>query len=79
MWLWLSGGFHKGPILALDVCSMRPIVITSGMDRTLRLWNYIKGRCDLVHDCKVSPHTVPLRSVMLIRLIDASKPHYLDV
>lgn len=48
-----TGGFHKGPILALDVCSMRPIVVTSGMDRTLRVWNYIKGRCDLVHDCKV--------------------------
>jgi WD40 repeat protein len=48
-----AGGFHKGPILALDVCSMRPIVVTSGMDRTLRVWNYIKGRCDLVHDCKV--------------------------
>mmetsp|Transcript_78194 Transcript_78194/g.211524 ORF Transcript_78194/g.211524 Transcript_78194/m.211524 type:complete len:1255 (-) Transcript_78194:77-3841(-) len=33
--------FHVGPILGLDVCVRKPLVVTCGVDKSVRVWNYI--------------------------------------
>jgi WD40 repeat protein len=32
--------FHSGPILGLDVCVRKPLVVTCGIDKSVRVWNY---------------------------------------
>lgn len=33
--------FHSGQILGLDVCVRKPWVVTCGVDKSVRIWNYI--------------------------------------
>jgi WD40 repeat protein len=33
--------FHSGPILGLDVCVRKPLVVTCGIDKSVRVWNYL--------------------------------------
>jgi len=33
--------FHSGPIYGLDVCVRKPLVVTCGFDKSVRIWNYI--------------------------------------
>jgi WD40 repeat protein len=40
-------GFHVGPILGMDVCIRKPWVVTCGMDKTVRVWNYLEKTCEL--------------------------------
>mmetsp|Transcript_127451 Transcript_127451/g.360642 ORF Transcript_127451/g.360642 Transcript_127451/m.360642 type:complete len:1250 (-) Transcript_127451:139-3888(-) len=32
--------FHSGPILGLDVCVRKQLVVTCGTDKSVRIWNY---------------------------------------
>lgn len=44
----MGSPLHHGPIGGMDVCSWKPIFITSGaIDRTLRIWNYETGDLEL--------------------------------
>lgn len=43
----LSVSFHTGPITGLDVCVRKPIVVTCGQDKTIRVWNYITKTLEL--------------------------------
>ena len=47
----VSGGGvpHDGPILAMDLGVQRPLIATCGADHTVRVWNYTRRRCELVH------------------------------
>lgn len=38
----LQGGNHTAAAIALDVCLTKPIVVTVGEDRVLRIWSYLK-------------------------------------
>jgi hypothetical protein len=40
-------GFHVGPILGMDVCVRKPLVVTCGSDKTVRVWNYVEKTCEL--------------------------------
>lgn len=44
-----DGGYHTSSIIAADIALERPIIATIGNDWTCRVWNYLTGRCDLVH------------------------------
>lgn len=45
-----TGGLpHNGAILAMDLGIHRPLVATCGVDSTIRVWNYVRKRCELVH------------------------------
>jgi cilia- and flagella-associated protein 57 len=33
--------FHTGPIMGLDVCVRKPLVVTCGKDMSVRIWNYL--------------------------------------
>ena len=45
----LPGGSHIGPVIAMDLCYSRPLLITAGSDHTVRLWNSSKHRCEITH------------------------------
>lgn len=38
----LQGGNHTAPVVAIDACLTKPIVVTVGDDRVLRVWSYLK-------------------------------------
>jgi len=39
--------FHTGPILGMDVCTRKPLVVTCGLDKSVRVWNYLEKTCEL--------------------------------
>jgi WD40 repeat protein len=38
----LAQSFHDGSILGMDACISKPLLVTSGVDRTIRIWNYLE-------------------------------------
>jgi WD40 repeat protein len=42
----LTIGFHHDEITAVDVCVQKPIIATGSMDKTVRVWNYIRRRLE---------------------------------
>lgn len=36
----IVSSFHTGSIVGLDVCVRKPLVVTCGSDRSVRIWNY---------------------------------------
>ena len=43
----ILAAFHNGAILGLDVCVRKPLVVTCGVDKTVRVWNYVDKTCEL--------------------------------
>ncbi|KNC50270.1 uncharacterized protein AMSG_06429 [Thecamonas trahens ATCC 50062] len=41
----LASGFHSGAILDVDCAIRKPLLVTAGADRTLRVWHYIDMQC----------------------------------
>eukprot|EP00930_Biecheleria_cincta_P056908 TRINITY_DN42926_c0_g1_i1.p1 TRINITY_DN42926_c0_g1~~TRINITY_DN42926_c0_g1_i1.p1 ORF type:complete len:1216 (-),score=324.29 TRINITY_DN42926_c0_g1_i1:285-3932(-) len=39
--------FHHGAILGMDVCVRKPLVVTCGADKSVRVWNYVEKTCEL--------------------------------
>eukprot|EP00931_Biecheleriopsis_adriatica_P073734 TRINITY_DN47969_c0_g1_i1.p1 TRINITY_DN47969_c0_g1~~TRINITY_DN47969_c0_g1_i1.p1 ORF type:complete len:1245 (+),score=388.72 TRINITY_DN47969_c0_g1_i1:82-3735(+) len=39
--------FHTGAILGMDVCTRKPLVVTCGNDKSVRVWNYVEKTCEL--------------------------------
>lgn len=39
--------FHTGAILGMDVCIRKPLVVTCGVDKSARVWNYVEKACAL--------------------------------
>lgn len=35
--------FHHGGITGLDVCVRKPLIATCGLDKSVRIWNYVDG------------------------------------
>ncbi|KAJ3219703.1 Cilia- and flagella-associated protein 57 [Dinochytrium kinnereticum] len=44
--------YHHGAITGLDLCCRKPILVTCSSDRSIRVWNYVTGVCEL---CKYFP------------------------
>merc|ERR1719389_272744 len=44
---YILAPFHNGAILGLDVCVRKPLVVTCGVDKTVRVWNYVDKTCEL--------------------------------
>ena len=47
----LAPGFHSGAIVGLSACVRRSVVATAGVDRTIRIWNYLDKSAELVGGC----------------------------
>jgi WD40 repeat protein len=39
--------FHSGAIWGMDVCTRKPLVVTCGVDKSVRVWNYIDKKLEL--------------------------------
>jgi WD40 repeat protein len=51
---------HQGRILSMDTCYRKPYVATIGSDRTLRIWNYLTNKCELVKSFQEDVYSVAL-------------------
>jgi WD40 repeat protein len=56
----LNVSFHSGSITGLDVCIRKPIVVTCGIDRTVRVWNYMLRTNELCIQFQEQPHSIAL-------------------
>ena len=48
-------------ITGMDTCSRKPLLVTCGVDRSVRVWNYVTKKCELVNyfadePCSISMH-----------------------
>mmetsp|Transcript_73714 Transcript_73714/g.130134 ORF Transcript_73714/g.130134 Transcript_73714/m.130134 type:complete len:1375 (-) Transcript_73714:58-4182(-) len=43
----ICGGFHSGAVNSLDMAVQRPLLVSSCVDSTIRVWNYQTGNCEL--------------------------------
>ncbi|KAG7390346.1 hypothetical protein PHYPSEUDO_008174 [Phytophthora pseudosyringae] len=55
---FIRHGHQVGPVLQVDVCVQRPIVVTCGTDKTIRVWNFELNHYELLHHCPEEPTTV---------------------
>eukprot|EP01039_Chlorochromonas_danica_P002482 gene2482-2720_t len=54
-----SGGHHTAAILAADIAFERPLIVSVAADATARIWNYLTGKCEVVHSFRMEePITV---------------------
>eukprot|EP00906_Rhabdomonas_costata_P011480 RCo016358 len=65
----LSIGFHSSSPTAIDVCIQKVIVVTAGLDKVVRVWNYAKKKLEVVKqfddDClSIACHPTGLRVVI---------------
>lgn len=51
-------GIHTGAVVAMDTCRQKPLLFTVSSDKTCRVWNYLKWRCELVHQLSEEPTSV---------------------
>jgi WD40 repeat protein len=45
----LSHSFHSGPVLSIDLCLTKPLIASSGADKTIRLWNYTENSLEVIN------------------------------
>jgi len=43
----LSDSFHTGAVTGLDVCVRKPLAVSCGVDKTIRVWNYQTSKIEL--------------------------------
>ncbi|OQR89992.1 WD domain-containing protein [Thraustotheca clavata] len=56
----IPNGSHSGPILTIDVCIQKPILVTCGVDKTIRSWNYNLCTYEVVASLTEEPTTLSL-------------------
>eukprot|EP00658_Telonema_sp_P-2_P047119 TRINITY_DN3566_c0_g1_i2.p1 TRINITY_DN3566_c0_g1~~TRINITY_DN3566_c0_g1_i2.p1 ORF type:complete len:975 (+),score=316.30 TRINITY_DN3566_c0_g1_i2:221-3145(+) len=44
---YVSNGMHCGAITGMDVAQNKPLIVTCGVDHTIRAWNYTTMTCEL--------------------------------
>lgn len=44
----LSVGFHSDAVTAVDVCVQKSLIVTGSLDKSLRVWNFLRRRVDFV-------------------------------
>ncbi len=48
-------GMHTGPVIGMDVCVNKPYLISIGIDKTARVWNYLTWNCEISHEFSEDP------------------------
>lgn len=54
----LSNNFHNGPITGLDICIRKPLIVTCGQDKWVRIWNYQERKLEVEHIFPEDPLSV---------------------
>ena len=52
--------FHNGAITGVDVCQRKPLVATCGVDRTIKVWNYLTLELELSKEFEETVKSVAL-------------------
>lgn len=61
--------FHRGSISGLDVCIRRPLIATSGTDKTVRIWNYVDKSVEVSRQFMDDPYSLALHPSGLYILV----------
>ncbi|KAF4674972.1 WD repeat domain 65 [Perkinsus chesapeaki] len=56
----LLAPLHTGPITGLSMCVRKPLVATCGVDRSVRIWNYMERTCDIAKTFKEEVNCVSM-------------------
>eukprot|EP00937_MAST-01D_sp_MAST-1D-sp2_P001084 g1084.t1 len=51
----VANGVHTGSILSMDTCLQKPLVFTVSSDKTARVWNFFRWRCELSQSLSEMP------------------------
>lgn len=68
----------ENAILCMDICLWKPIVVTGGCDRTVRIWNYETSSVQLVQNCDSDILSISLHPSSLQILIGFEKYTRID-
>ncbi|XP_041357286.1 cilia- and flagella-associated protein 57-like [Gigantopelta aegis] len=68
----LAQSFHHGQILGLDVCIRKPLIATSSMDRSVRIWNYETCNLELYKEFAEEAYGIALHPSGLYILVGFS-------
>lgn len=52
--------YHTAPITSLDLCIRKPLLVTCSADKTIRIWNYLTGTCELSKVFGEEPQSISL-------------------
>eukprot|EP00466_Bigelowiella_natans_P020910 jgi/Bigna1/37070/e_gw1.17.10.1 len=52
--------FHDSAITGLDTCLRKPLVATCGLDKSVRVWNYLEKTIECIRFFKDEPYSVSL-------------------
>ena len=52
--------FHCGSVTGVDVCQRKPLVVTCGTDRSIRVWNYLSMELELSKEFEENVESVAL-------------------
>ena len=61
--------FHDGAILSCSTCQRKPLVATCGVDKTVRVWNYLENSLEIIKEFTESVYCVSLHPDGLSMLI----------
>ncbi|XP_068567972.1 cilia- and flagella-associated protein 57 isoform X2 [Cebidichthys violaceus] len=69
---FLSQSFHSKSITGLSVCIRKPLVATSSLDHSVRIWNYETKLLELYKEFQEEAHSVALHPTGLFILVGFS-------
>ncbi|KAM9859970.1 cilia- and flagella-associated protein 57 [Aulostomus maculatus] len=69
---FLSHSFHSKSITGLSVCMWKPLVATSSLDHSVRIWNYETKVLELCKEFQEEPYSVALHPIGLFMLVGFS-------
>ncbi|KAL2912228.1 hypothetical protein HK105_208296 [Polyrhizophydium stewartii] len=55
-----SEAFHHASVNGLDLCIRKPLIVTCSPDKSIRIWNYQTGTCELLKYFTEEAHSVSL-------------------
>ncbi|KAJ3192775.1 Cilia- and flagella-associated protein 57 [Irineochytrium annulatum] len=64
--------FHHGSVTGLDLCCRKPILVTCSTDKSIKVWNYMTGTCELSKYFPEEAHSVSLHPSGLYLLVGFS-------
>ncbi|XP_067892983.1 cilia- and flagella-associated protein 57 isoform X2 [Heterodontus francisci] len=69
---FLSQSFHSNVITGLDICIRKPLIATSSVDRSIRLWNYETNVLELYKEFQEEAYSVAIHPSGLYILVGFS-------
>jgi WD40 repeat protein len=52
--------FHEGAILSCSLCTRKPLIATCGVDKTVRVWNYLDNNLEIVKEFTENVYSVSI-------------------